>query len=105
MGDIPKERVRIRDKVFRNAGIDYFGLYHIKMNKKTKSNSDTAKRYGVMFTCLVTRAVYIKLAKDLSTDAFMLTLHRFISRRGSVQVIQSDTDTNFVGANKELKSC
>ena len=44
-------------------------------------------------------------AKNLSTDAFILTLSRFISKRGNVQVIRSDNGTNFVGANKELKSC
>ena len=75
------------------------------MKRKTRSNSGTAKRYGLLFTCLTTRAVYIELAKDLSTDAFILTLHRFISRCGNVQVIRSDNGTNFAGANKELKSC
>ena len=104
MGDVPKERVSIGDKPFFNTGIDYFDLYHAKMNKKARSKSDTVKRYEVLFPCLTTRAAHFELAKDLSTDAFILTLHRFISRRGNVQVIQSDSDTNFVGANKELKS-
>ena len=105
MGDVPKERVSIGDKQFLNTGIDYFGLYHVKMNKGTRSNSGTANRYGVLFTCLTTRTVHIELAKDLSTDAFIMTLRRFISRRGNVQVIRLDNGTNFVGANKELKSC
>ena len=101
MGDISKERVRIGDKPFLNTGIDYFGPNHVKMKKKTGSNAGTVKRYGVLFTCLTKRAVYIELGKDLSTDAFILTLRRFISRCGNVQVIQSDSDTNFIGANNE----
>ena len=105
MGDVPKERLSIGDKPFLNIGIVYFGPYHVKMKKRTRSNSGTAKRYGVLFTCLMTRAVHIELAKDLSTDAFILTLRRFISRRGNAQVIRSDNSTNFVGANEELKSC
>ena len=105
IGDVPKERVSIGDKPFLNRGIDYFGPYHVKMNKRTRSNSGTAKSYGVLFTCLTTRAVHIELAKDLSTDAFILTLCRFLSRRRNVQVIRSNNGTNFVGANKELKSC
>ena len=80
----------------------YFGPYHVKMNKRTRSNSGTAKRYGVLFTCLMTRTVHIELAKDLSTDAFILTLRRFISRRGNAQVMRSDNSTNFVGANNHL---
>ena len=74
------------------------------MNKKARSNSGTAKKQGVLFTCLTT-LVHFESAKNLSTDAFILTLRRFISKRGNVQVIRSDNGTNFVGANKELKSC
>ena len=105
MGDVPKERISIEDKLFLNTGIDYFGPSHVKMNKKTRSNSGTGMRYGVLFTCLTTRAVHIELAKDLSTDAFILTLCRFISSPGNVQVIRSDNGTNFAGTNNELKSC
>ena len=105
MGDVLKGRVSIGDKPFFNTSIDYCGPYHVKMNKKTRSNSGTTKRYGVPFTCLMTRAVHIELAKDLSTGIFILTLCIFISRHRNVQVIQSDNDTNFVGAKKEFKSC
>ena len=59
MGDVPKERVSVGDKPFLNTDLDYFGPYHVKMNKKTRSNAGTAKRYGLLFTCLTTRAVHI----------------------------------------------
>ena len=70
------------------------------MNKRTRANSGTAKRYEVLFTDLTTRAVRIKLAKDLSTGTFILTLRRFILRRRNVHEIRSDNGNNFVGANK-----
>ena len=104
MGDVSKERVSIGDKLFLNIGIDSFGPYYVTINKKARSNSGTARRYGVLFTCLTTRAVHSELAEDLSTDAFILTLRRFISTRGNVQVIRPDNGTNFVGAEKGLKS-
>ena len=61
------------------------------------------KRYGVLFTCLTTRAVHIELAHSLSTDSFVNALRRFISRRGQVREMRSDNGTNFVGAERELR--
>ncbi|XP_076301772.1 uncharacterized protein LOC143219847, partial [Lasioglossum baleicum] len=49
-----------------------------------------------------TKAVHIELATELSTDAFIRCLHRFISRRGRCNLIYSDNGKNFVGASNEL---
>ena len=43
--------------------------------------------YGVIFTCLTVQAVHIELHPDLTTDAFLLTLRRFIARRGKPKEI------------------
>ena len=40
---------------------------------------------------------------DLTTEAFIATLRRFVSRRGKPLVIWSDHGSNFIGAAKELK--
>ena len=42
-------------------------------------NEGTLKTYGVIFTCLNTRAIHIKLSGDLSTDPFILSLRRFLA--------------------------
>lgn len=42
------------------------------------------------------------MVSDLSTDAFIGALKRFISRRGRCQNIYSDNATNFVGAKNQL---
>ena len=39
---------------------------------------------------------------DLTSEAFIATLRRFIARRGYPSLIWSDNGTNFVGANREL---
>ena len=82
MSDILEARLCIDEKPFTNTGGDYLGPYHIKLSKRTRSNQATAKRYVALFTCLTTRAVHLEIAGDLSTDAFILALRRFISRRG-----------------------
>ena len=49
--------------------------------------------------------MHLELANDMSIDAFLLALHRFISRRGFIKVLilRSDHGWNFIGAEKELK--
>ena len=48
--------------------------------------------------------VLLEIAGNLSTDFFILALQRFTARRGQPKTIWSDNGTNFVGANKELKT-
>lgn len=56
-----------------------------------------------MFVCFVTKCVHIELVTSLSTDAYLMTLKRFISRRGNPTLIYSDNATNFLGARNQLK--
>jgi len=44
------------------------------------------------------------LVTELSTDAFLAALRRFIGRRGKPSQMFSDNGTNFQGASKELKN-
>ena len=63
------------------------------------------KRIGVIFSCLVTRAVHIEICYDLSTNGFMNAICRFTIRRDSVEVIHSDNDTNLRAGRNELEAC
>ena len=49
------------------------------------------------------KAVHLVLVSDLTTDAFIACLHRFMARRGKPMLIWSDHSTNFVGAAQEIK--
>lgn len=68
-----------------------------------KRGRSLVKRYGVIFTCLVIRAVHIEVASSLDTDSFINALRHFIVRRGQVKNLRSDNGTNFIGAERELK--
>ena len=103
MANLPKQRLLIYDKTFAATGADYFGPFLVKHSKTTRRNQALTKRYGVIYACLTTRAIHLELAGDLSTDSFILSLRRFISRRGHIKIMKSHNGTNFVGAATELK--
>lgn len=63
MADLPKERVIPDLPPFTNVGMDYFGPVEIRRGRAT------CKRYGVIFTCLASRAVHLEVANSLGTDA------------------------------------
>ncbi|KAK0152982.1 hypothetical protein N1851_005349 [Merluccius polli] len=56
MADLPKDRLTPDNPPFTNVGVDYFGPLNVKQRR------NTVKRYGVLFTCLTTRAVHIEIA-------------------------------------------
>ena len=99
MADLPADRIEQGDLPWVSTGVDYFGPFY------TKRGRVQCKRYGVIFTCLATRAVHLEVAESLSSDSFICALRRFIARRGSqIRIMRSDNGTNFVGADRELKT-
>jgi len=61
------------------------------------------KAYGVIITCMSSRAVYVDLAPDYSTEKFLMVLRRFVSLRGYPKKFLSDNGPQLVAANEELK--
>ena len=104
MSNLPNDRLSVGEKPFSKVGVDYFGPQLVKLSKRTRSNQATAKRYGVLFTCLTTRAVHSEIAGDMSTDSFIFALRRFVSRRDPIDIIRSDNGTSFIGIERELKN-
>ena len=103
MSDLPPERLSAFLPLFYFTGVDDFGWLTIKLNKGSKSTSETAKRYGALFTGMTARAVHLEVAGDMSADSFILALRRFKARRGHPKSTRRDNGGNFIGAEKELK--
>ncbi|XP_062707951.1 uncharacterized protein LOC134288151 [Aedes albopictus] len=97
MADLPKERLAAYIRPFSYSGVDYFGPYQVNVRRRPE------KRWGVLVTCLTTRAIHIEIAHSLSTDSCIMALQNCFGRRGTPIQIISDRGTNFVGASKELK--
>jgi len=96
MADLPHDRIE-PSPPFTYCGMDCFGPFVVKNGRKE------IKRYGLLFTCMCSRAIHIEMLDDMSTDAFINGLRCFIAIRGAVRQIRSDQGTNFVGANNEFK--
>ncbi|GFV80748.1 integrase catalytic domain-containing protein [Trichonephila clavipes] len=100
MGSLPRERVNPSFS-FLHTGIDYCGPFFIRYKHQRKGTYQ--KIYVAIFVCLASKAVHLEIVSDLTTDAFLATLKRFVARRGKCATISSDNAKNFVGANRELK--
>ncbi|KAG1968718.1 nek6 [Pimephales promelas] len=96
MSELPRERCEV-SAPFLFCGMDCFGPFITKRGRKE------CKRYGLIFTCLSSRAVHLEMLEDMSTDAFINALRCFISLRGAVCQLRCDQGTNFVGAKNEFK--
>ena len=98
IADLPRSRLESFTPPFHFTACDYFGPHKVKI-----SRNKTAKYYGVIFTCLNTKAVHLELAVDYSTMEFMKTLRRFFAIRGQPAMMLSDNGSQLVGAERELR--
>ena len=97
MADLPHDRIEISSP-FSYSAVDYFGPFFIKEGRREQ------KRYGVLFTCMSTRAVHLETAISLNTDSFINAYRRFVSRRGPCIQLRSDHGSNFIGTTTELNN-
>lgn len=99
MGQLPEHRVNT-GAPFDIVGTDFAGPIQTKYVHTRKPV--IIKSYICIFVCMATKAVHLEPVSDLTTDAFLACLHRFVSRRGRPTTIYSDNGSNFVGASREL---
>ncbi|XP_053686412.1 uncharacterized protein LOC128735954 [Sabethes cyaneus] len=97
MASLPKYRLAAFIRPFSYVGVDFFGPMLVVVGRHHE------KRWGVIITCLTTRAIHLELAASLNTSSCIFALRNCFARRGTPIEIVSDRGTNFVGADKELK--
>ncbi|GFT18825.1 integrase catalytic domain-containing protein [Trichonephila clavipes] len=100
MGNLPYERVNMAPP-FSTTGLDLGGPYFVTYKHQRKGILN--KIYVCVCICFVTRAIHLEILSDLTSDAIIATLKRFMSRRGKCSKFFRDNATNFVGANSQLK--
>ena len=78
--------------------IDYAGHFFV-----VDENGSLSKTWAVIFTCLVTRLVTVKLLKSCSTKDLILGIRSYIAQKGAWQLAESDSAANFKKGSKDLK--
>ncbi|XP_028419006.1 uncharacterized protein LOC114544621 [Dendronephthya gigantea] len=96
-GNLPEDRTQ-GTYPFQVIGVDYAGPIRYKKRAKVEG-----KAYIAVYTCSLCRAVYLDLMASLETQEFLLSLKRFIARKGRPKKIYSDNGSTFVGAANWLK--
>ncbi|XP_071492621.1 uncharacterized protein [Diadema antillarum] len=95
MADLPQERLKIGPP-FSQVGVDCFGPWEV-VTRKTRGGAAKSKRWGMIFSCLTSRALHIEVLEELSTSSCINALRRFMAVRGKVETFWSDRGSNFVG--------
>lgn len=90
MGQLSVGRVALR-RAFLRVGIDFGGPIEVKESRIKKAI--VHKAYIALFVCMATKAIHLELVSNLSSEMFLLSLKRFISRRGNPEIIFSDNGT------------
>ena len=97
MADLPADGLE-PGPPFSNVGVDAFGPWQV-VSRRTRGGIAKSKRWGIIYTCLVTRGV----VDSMSSSAFIKTLRRFVAIRGKVNIFRSDRGAKFVGAMDDLR--
>ena len=96
MADLPEDRLEPAPP-FTFSAVDYFGPWYVKDGRRE------LKCYGVLFTCLSSRAIHLEVSNTMTTDSFLNAYRRFVGRCGPVRQLRSDQGLNFIGAMNELQ--
>ena len=101
MADLPADRIEATPP-FTNVDFDVFGPWSIQ-TRKTRGRNTSLKRWGLVFTCLSSRAIHIETLESMDTSFFICALRRFFALRGPASLLRFDQGTNFEGGKSELE--
>ena len=95
--NLPKDRTEGQTP-FQVVGVDYAGPLKYRKGGKTEGIA-----YVLLYTCSLTRAMFLDLLPSLETTEILASFKRFIARRERPQKVYSDNGKTFVDAVKWIK--
>jgi hypothetical protein len=95
MGTLPRFKLTVQ-KPFSNIAIDFLGLFTVKAMNNARSY---LKVYPVVYCCMITGAIQIRISHAYSTDAFMLQYAGHCALRGHPTTIYTDCGSQLVKAS------
>ena len=93
--ELPQERLKAQVP-FCSTGVDLCGPFEVR------AGYGKVKIWICLFTCLVSRAIYLVPLKDLTATTFLDALWELSCRRAQPTFLYSDNGTNFTKAAKLL---
>lgn len=99
MADLPAQCTDINAYPFEHTGMDVFGPLWVSMGR----GKAPQKRWVIIFTCLITRAVWFEIIENMTSDITFCAIQNFSTRNGPIKHLYSDLGTNFTGVANELK--
>ena len=96
-GNLPQDRTQ-GNIPFQVIGVDYAGPILYRSGK-----SGEGKAYVILYSCSLTRAVYLELLKDMTTEQFIQSFKRLVARKGKPEKVYSDNGKTFISAAKWVK--
>ena len=96
-GLLPTDKIN-PGTAFEVVGIDFAGPVKYKGKAKTEG-----KAYLAIFACSLSRDIHLELLQNLETPTFLVSLKKYIARRGRPRVIYTDNGGTFAKASTWLK--
>lgn len=107
MGSLPPNRLQPAAP-FEHSSCDIFGPFQIELTGRVTRSKKTdpayTKGYGLIITCMVSRAIHIEAMHGQNTDSFLQAFRRFASIRGQPKSMYSDCGGQLIAADEELKA-
>ena len=84
------------------VGVDYFGPYSVRTSEENVKKGED-KVWVVLYSCLVSRAVYLILVNNRRTETFMRTIRELSARYTEPILFVSDNEGAFKASKKVLR--
>jgi len=97
-GNLSRERTEGKTE-FQVIGVDFASPLKYRKGKKNEG-----KVYIVLYSCDLTRGIYLELLPNMKTTEFITSLKRFIAHWRCPEKIYSDNGKTFVGTANLLKT-